>query len=291
MGYDEKEYEADDVLNELEEESDAIEAESAYINEVSAMAVKRIEEANLFKLLIKEPVFSKNSASPEILESVNRKIRQFAIKELEELLGLSPKKEVLSPKKEVFAEDEVSALKILASKVLKREDRSQLAQEERVPELIKVNSKQDSRKVEQVFFEPTLNSVSPPKNQFKESFNKDSKHVKQEVRDNQNKQPKPGRPAKQQKKEEPQAALDKNKTAKPVGIKPIPMPSAQQLLQVIGSPSINFTEDSLDKGAVNRNSQFGINDIVNSLTGGHKLYVDNSDPAADADGVDVNSRL
>src|SRR5271170_4653561 len=72
-----------DVLDELTP------AKPAESDPTLVEALKRIEEANLFYTLIKTDVFKESSARPEILNSVNNKIRQFAKKELNQLLNIS----------------------------------------------------------------------------------------------------------------------------------------------------------------------------------------------------------
>src|ERR1019366_5553150 len=79
---------ADEVLEGIEQEQAEEAQEAEYTENAWNQAMSRIEEANLFKLLIKGSVFQPGSASPTILNSVNKKIRQFAIRELEILLGI-----------------------------------------------------------------------------------------------------------------------------------------------------------------------------------------------------------
>jgi hypothetical protein len=84
-------------------------------------ALKRIEEANLFYTLIKTDIFKDSSARPDILNSVNSKIKQFAKSELNKLLNISqpgaqPENSILS-----IPKDELLALRVLAAKVLKKD--------------------------------------------------------------------------------------------------------------------------------------------------------------------------
>jgi hypothetical protein len=128
---------ADQVLQQLEASS--VEEQQSVEQTLSA-AVKRIEEANLFKLLITRDVFSEGSASPEILLSVNQKMKKFALDQLNELLGISqpkPQKEVAV--KSEFDREEVQALRVLAAKILKR-DVAQVVTQSRTPDLNPISS-------------------------------------------------------------------------------------------------------------------------------------------------------
>src|ERR1700677_4022050 len=82
-------------------------------------ALKRIEEANLFYSLIKTDIFT-DSASEMIQRSVNNKIKQFAKKELNRLLGMSQEGESSSGGG-MFSKEEGLALKVLAATMLKKD--------------------------------------------------------------------------------------------------------------------------------------------------------------------------
>lgn len=84
-------------------------------------AVRRIEEANLWKTLMTASVFEVGSARPEILHSVNAQIRDFARKKLEECVGISRSTPSHDSIHNVFDAEEVQALKILAAKLLKKD--------------------------------------------------------------------------------------------------------------------------------------------------------------------------
>lgn len=82
------------------------------------IARARTEQANLYMILMEHSVFAEGSARPEILEAVEREIRDFAGQKLAELLGITSvnsttKQAVTMP----FDEEEVEILKSLASKV------------------------------------------------------------------------------------------------------------------------------------------------------------------------------
>lgn len=117
--------EADAVLQNVEENhADSVRQEQEVMETLSE-AVKRIEEANLWKTLLTLDVFAAGSARPEIVESANKKIRAFARQNLEACVGINQKevtpKQVVQQVKLPFDMEEMQALKILAAKVLKRD--------------------------------------------------------------------------------------------------------------------------------------------------------------------------
>jgi hypothetical protein len=101
-------------------------------------ALKRIEEANLFYTLIKTNVFSQDSARPDILESVNNKVRQFAKRELSKLLGMS-KDESLDLSDSNFSKDQIKALRTIADTMLKKNP-NHASQEVRKPTVNQVST-------------------------------------------------------------------------------------------------------------------------------------------------------
>ncbi len=113
---------AEEVLSDIESEHQRAAQEEKEVIETLSEAVKRIEEANLWKTLLGRDVFAPGSARPEILEAVNKKIRVFARQNLELCVGIS-KKEENKPQQVAlpFDKEEMHALKLLAAKVLKRD--------------------------------------------------------------------------------------------------------------------------------------------------------------------------
>jgi len=132
---------ADEVLESLTE-TEGQDSVDKMMNE----AMQRIEEANLFKTLIKTPIFGQNSASPEIIESVQKKITEFARKELAVLLGIVPANhyQVQPQVKSPFDEEEVEALKGLAARVLKRVP---TPVPERTPQIMQIKTVDNSKLV------------------------------------------------------------------------------------------------------------------------------------------------
>lgn len=116
---------ADAVLQSVEENHAESVRQEQEVMETLSEAVKRIEEANLWKTLLTLDVFAAGSARPEIVESANKKIRAFARQNLEACVGINQKevapKQVVQQVKLPFDTEEMQALKILAAKVLKRD--------------------------------------------------------------------------------------------------------------------------------------------------------------------------
>lgn len=116
---------ADTVLQSVEEShAESVRQEQEVIETLSE-AVRRIEEANLWKTLLSLDVFAANSARPEIVAAANAKIKKFARENLELCVGITQKeiapKQVVQQIKLPFDHEEMQALKILAAKVLKRD--------------------------------------------------------------------------------------------------------------------------------------------------------------------------
>lgn len=165
---------------------DVYEQPSQNTSAVINAAVKRIEEANLFKMLITSDVFAPGSASPVILEAVNKRIRLFATQQLEELLGMSsPKPTVVS--KSDFNAKEVEILKDFVSKIMAKSATTTT----RVPELQPITAAEPERKI--VTTAPTTPSMVQINTDLK------AQQIKQPIKKQpSNQQPKqnPGRPRK-----------------------------------------------------------------------------------------------
>lgn len=119
-------------------------------------AVKRIEEANLFKTLITSDIFTAGSASPEILASVNGRIKQFATEQLEQLLGMSKPAETKVVNAQ-FSDKEVEILRGLAGKVLNNINASQTP---KVPELRPIAIEPQLQKVQIAMERPVTASLN-----------------------------------------------------------------------------------------------------------------------------------
>lgn len=127
---------ADEILNQLEEGDENLAPDDETLN----WAVQRIEEANLFKYLLVTPIFTNDSAAPEIVQSVNAKLQRFAMEELKELLGGAKERKVQQEVTKQFTDDEAGALKILAGKVLEKTGGVPTPPEERTPNINPINA-------------------------------------------------------------------------------------------------------------------------------------------------------
>ncbi len=135
---------ANSILEDLESEQAQQAEQQAQVVETLSEAMKRIEEANLWKTLLTLDVFQQGSARPEIVAAVNAKIKDFAMNNLKYCVGIesesSSKKEKKEEVKLPFDTDELTALKILAAKVLKRDIASAVVAKEYSPQVAQVNS-------------------------------------------------------------------------------------------------------------------------------------------------------
>lgn len=94
--------------------------QTSQANLILSEAVKRIEQAKLYETLLKHSLFGPNSARPEIISTVENEIKQFILSRLEILLGIKPNPEQ-QKKDNLFSEEEVDALKAIASKLISKD--------------------------------------------------------------------------------------------------------------------------------------------------------------------------
>lgn len=257
--YNENEY-AEEVLNELTGSSNQHSVADDY-SSIMDQAVMRIEEANLFKLLVNAEVFSPDSARPEILESVKRKLREFAISELNALLNMNVQKdEPKSYAPSAFDADETQALKIIAAKLLKR-DISTAIVTDKTPALVPIATpRTQTQQRPQQQRVPQQKAIVPKPNPIGRTSVPDFSKV------------------------------DKGfAKANPNHKKPMPTP--EQMMATVGMqrPTVSVPDNASQADVQNANKMLG--NILQSLTGGQSLHVDASDPA-DIQGVDdVNARF
>ena len=141
---------ASDVLDEL------VPAAKPETDATLVEALKRIEEANLFYTLIKTDIFKESSARPDILNSVNNKIKQFAKSELNKLLNISQESASTS-KAGSFSQDEILALRVLAAKILKKDPDKIIQQTIKTPQINSVSATPSASDTP-----PAVNSVPTP---------------------------------------------------------------------------------------------------------------------------------
>lgn len=112
-----------EVLSGVEQEHNESIAHEQAVVETLSEAMKRIEEANLWKALLTMDIFQPGSARIEIVNSINAKLKKVALENLELCVGIKSEAAVpVQQKIELpFDTEEMQALKILAAKVLKRD--------------------------------------------------------------------------------------------------------------------------------------------------------------------------
>lgn len=240
--FSEEEYsvEAEEVLSTLEEIEQKEAEETQYTEEVWGKAMQRIEEANLFKLLIKDSIFQAGSASPAILSAVNKKIKAFAIRELENLLGIPNQQEKESVQLP-FDKEEVMALKVLVSTMLKRSKPVAVETLDKTPKLNQIAVKDTAPKQRRAAFvgsNPEPEPVQAPKIT--------------PMRPNQ-----PPRTKKVIGKAPP-----KGEFAKPSNTRPLPMPKANQVAANLAPGAMVI---SGDPGIVNQGNSALLSQIVGQL--------------------------
>lgn len=117
---------ADIILEEFDEEDQAAEETLTALTE----AESRIEQANLYRAVLNHNLFSPNSARPEIIKRVRREFQEFTLYRLNVLLGITPDKGrpgAVQQATSVFSQEEITALKAIASRLTKKEQVTKVA--------------------------------------------------------------------------------------------------------------------------------------------------------------------
>ena len=108
----------EDVINDIFYEEAIIAEETAVEHE----ALLRIEQANLYQILLNHELISPGSARPEIQEKVQKELKAFVLSQLESLLGMSSGGQYANLRQPVaqpqFTDEEKEALKALAARML-----------------------------------------------------------------------------------------------------------------------------------------------------------------------------
>lgn len=271
---------ADEIVQSTMDETASIEESSTETEEALTAAMQRIEEANLWKVLIKQNVFEEGSARPEILESANRKIKRFALNELNKLLNIN-QPEPVAPKVEVkmpFSENEVLALRLLATSALnKGMIPGSSAEVERTPKVAAVAVRQEApAPTPKPTPEPAIRKVAPAA---------PSKPVAQQAKPTQ--QAKPAA-AKAPRRRGGRAVGDGRGAgyALPTS-KPLPMPTADQLMGM-QMPTPQVTTEKISERDLNAaNPQALVSAVVSQLTGGNVVSQHNTISEED----DINGRF
>lgn len=278
---------AEDVIGNLEEGDPADQEMDGQQHAANIMnhAMQRIEEANLFKTLINTSIFAPNSARPEILDSVNGKIQQFAVEQLETLLGMRRPKAAAVAAELPFSESEISGLKMLLGNLTEVEVRV-------LKMLIGKVLKTDATFVAQATPErkPEINQIQAPTPQVKQIQAQPAQQQPQR-RQPQQTQQQPVAAQQTPRKAGKRTRMGLTKPNAQTRVKA--MPTAEQLIPTMQLPGVVASKEGVS-GQAMQAGVMSVGDVVQRLTGGNVLAVDNSNPAdaaMDGGGVDVNGRF
>lgn len=95
-------------------------------------AIRQMEHANLYRILLENSIFEEGSARPEVLQIVETEIRDFIEERLISLLNLGDSKPKAKVESE-FSDEEKQALKILSAKVIEKFPKEQEKKKEEIP--------------------------------------------------------------------------------------------------------------------------------------------------------------
>lgn len=201
--FDDSEYasEADSVLDEVQASPNNVMEEDGILSE----AIARIEEANLWRSLVAQEVFPPGSAREEIRSRANAKLKMIGMTEIADLLGMSKKSAQASVADLPFSSSEMENLKFLATldseqiKALHVLVNKVLRREQSVPV--------------QPEYKPAVNVIAPTAGPKVNSVATGSPTIQKAA------------PAKPQ---APKRTKTSKGQAKPVGVKPLPMVSADE---------------------------------------------------------------
>jgi hypothetical protein len=127
-------------------------------------ARERTEQANLYMTIMDSQIFSPGSARPEILHKVEEEFKAFAGDRLAILLGIKQEAQKVT-KSETFSDEEISALRAIASKINGvKETKPVVSNEPPVPKVNAIGSKQELPKpMLAAQSKPVTAKVSAPK--------------------------------------------------------------------------------------------------------------------------------
>jgi hypothetical protein len=279
---------ADGILEEIEDQQAEQEAEEDAVDTVLNNAIERIEEANVWKLLISQDVIAPGSASNRVVKSVNGQLKKFGLNRLEILLGM---KEAHVDKPVVQVEswvdqDEKRALKILAAKVLGRSIASAITSDSS-PKLNSIPAPEERK-------EPRLVQVqASPVQQQRPALRPTPKASSgTPIRKSETPPPQRSTPKGPRRTKVPDdAKVDKGYALPMAGSKPKAMPNAQQQMAMYGmgaQPQMNISTDGSMKNGDTMKSANILSQVIGQLTGGQMMAVNTNAP--DGAGDDVNER-
>lgn len=278
----------DEVLEEIAQEQAQAEADEDAVEVVLSNAIDRIEEANVWKLLIAQEVIEPGSATERVVRSVNGQLKRFALDRLELLLGMDKPKKTERP---MFDQDQVRALKIIAAKLLGRSVASVMA-EEPSPKLASVPVQEDRR-------EPRLKTVAAPAGPQLRRQQPAQQPVQRTAQKPQ--QQKPAARPQMQKRGGRTAVPAESKGndkgfALPSGhLRPKMMPSPDQMVAAAsgGQTPMNIkVEAGLNPQSAAQGGANLLQQVIGKLTGGNMIHVDNTAPSSSSGGGDnANERF
>lgn len=112
----------EEAVSEIQEEHfDVYEEEEDDISVVMADANLRLEMGRLYQMILENDIFAQTNADPRAIKNVQREIRRLVREKLEIMLGIRQEQQVQQQTivSSPFNDMEVSALKMLASKITK----------------------------------------------------------------------------------------------------------------------------------------------------------------------------
>jgi len=113
----------EEAVSEIQEEHfDVYEEEEDDISSVMADANLRLEMGRLYQMILENDIFAQTNADPRAIKNVQREIRRLVREKLEIMLGIrqdQPAQQQQTIVSSPFNDMEVSALKMLASKITK----------------------------------------------------------------------------------------------------------------------------------------------------------------------------
>jgi hypothetical protein len=269
-----EETDVDQVLESIEQERNQAAAEEDAVEAVLSNAIDRIEEANVWKLLIAQEVIEQGSATDRVVHSVNSQLKRFALDRLEILLGMDKPKKIDKP---LFDQDQIRALKILAAKVLGRSVASVIAEESQPKLATQSMETHAAPKLKTVAAAagPQLRQQSRPVQR--------TAPAQQQVQQQRPQQPKRrnnGRTAL------PGSKADKGFAVPSGNIQPKTMPTPDQMVASAVGVSVPMnikTDAGINPQQAAKGGASLLQSVVSQLTGGNMIHVDSTAPADSVD--------
>ena len=275
----------DSVLEEIAQEQAQAEADEDAVEIVLSNAIDRIEEANVWKLLIAQEVIESGSASERVVRSVNGQLKRFALDRLELLLGMDKPKKVDKP---LFDQDQVRALKIIAAKLLGRSVASVMA-EESSPKIASVPAQEERR-------EPKLKTVTAaPGPQLRRQAPQPQQRPQQRAAQPQKQAPRMQMHKRAGRTVVPAESKEDRGFALPSGsVRPKQMPSPDQMVaSAVGvqTPMNIRIDPGLNPQKAAQGGANLLQTVISQLTGGNMIHVDATAPSSSSGSDNTNERF